>query len=127
MSDLIGCDVGTSGTKAIVVSEAGKILSNVMVEYPLFTPHPGWAEQHPDTWAKAAFEAIAGAVKKSGVKAQDVKALGFSGQMHSSVFLDKNGKVLRPALLWCDQRTAAQCAQIEKKAGGRNALIKMVS
>ena len=117
MSYVIGCDVGTSGTKAIVVSEAGKILSNVMVEYPLSTPHPGWAEQHPDTWVKAAFQAIAGAVKKAGVKAHDVKALGFSGQMHSSVFLDKNGKVLRPALLWCDTRTHQECLEITRKVG----------
>ena len=117
MNCVIGCDVGTSGTKAIVVSEAGKILSNVMVEYPLSTPHPGWAEQHPDTWVKAAFGAIAGAVRKSGIKAQDVKALGFSGQMHSSVFVDKNGKVLRPALLWCDTRTHQECLEITHKVG----------
>ncbi len=126
MSYVIGCDVGTSGTKAIVVSEGGKILSNVMVEYPLSTPRPGWAEQHPDTWVKAAFEAIAGAVKKSGVKAQEVKALGFSGQMHSSVFLDKNGKVLRPALLWCDTRTHQECLEITRKVG-ENHLRQWVS
>lgn len=126
MAYVIGCDVGTSGTKAIVVSESGKVLSKVMVEYPLLTPHPGWAEQHPDTWAKAAFQAIAGAVKKAGVKASDVKALGFSGQMHSSVFLDRNGKVLRPALLWCDTRTHQECLEITKKAGISN-LRKWVS
>ena len=117
MSNVIGCDVGTSGTKAIVVSESGKVLSKVMVEYPLSTPHPGWAEQHPDTWHKAALEAIAGAVKKARVKAGEVKALGFSGQMHSSVFLDKKGEVLRPALLWCDTRTHAECGEITRKVG----------
>ena len=76
MAYVIGCDVGTSGTKAIVVSENGKVLSKVTVEYPLSTPHPGWAEQHPDTWYAAALKAIAGAVKKARVASQDVKALG---------------------------------------------------
>jgi xylulokinase len=117
MAYVIGCDVGTSGTKAIVVSESGKILSKVTVEYPLSTPHPGWAEQDPDMWVKAAFQAIAGAVRKAGVKASDVKSQGFSGQMHSSVFLDKQGKVLRPALLWCDTRTHEECLEITKKVG----------
>jgi xylulokinase len=126
MSYVIGCDVGTSGTKAIVVSESGKILSKVTVEYPLSTPHPGWAEQDPDMWVKASFQAIAGAVKKSRVKASDVKALGFSGQMHSSVFLDRDGKVLRPALLWCDTRTHEECKDITRKAGESN-LRKWVS
>lgn len=117
MNSVIGCDVGTSGTKAIVVSEAGKILSKVTVEYPMATPHPGWAEQDPELWVKAAFQAIAGAVKKAGVSTAEVKALGFSGQMHSSVFLDKDGKVLRPALLWCDGRTHEECVEITRKAG----------
>ncbi|HVZ80780.1 MAG TPA: xylulokinase [bacterium] len=117
MSFVIGCDVGTSGTKAIVVSESGKILSKVTVEYPLSTPHPGWAEQDPDIWVRASFQAIAGAVKKARVKPSDVKALGFSGQMHSSVFLDKQGKVLRPALLWCDTRTHEECLEITRKVG----------
>src|SRR5690348_17229623 len=77
MSYVIGCDIGTSGTKAIVVSETGKILSKVMVEYPLSIPHPGWAEQHPDTWAKATFKAIGDAVRKARVPTKDVRALGF--------------------------------------------------
>jgi len=126
MSYVIGCDVGTSGTKAIVVSESGKILSKVTVEYPMSTPHPGWAEQDPDAWVKAAFQAVAGAVRKSGVRAQDVKAVGFSGQMHSSVFLDKNNRVLRPALLWCDTRTHQECREITAKVGENN-LRKWVS
>jgi xylulokinase len=126
MSYVIGCDIGTSGTKAILISESGKIVAKVMVEYPLLTPHPGWAEQHPDTWVKAAFAAIAGVVRKAGVFANDVKGLGFSGQMHSSVFLDKDGKVLRPALLWCDTRTHEECLEITRKVGLSN-LRKWVS
>ncbi len=118
MKAVIGCDIGTSGTKAIVVSEIGQVLSSVTVEYTLSTPHPGWAEQHPDTWLKAANEAVARAVRKAG-KAQ-IQAIGLSGQMHSSVFLDKAGKVLRPALLWCDTRTHTECVEITRKAGEAN-------
>jgi xylulokinase len=120
MECVIGCDIGTSGTKAILVSVGGRILSKAAVEYPLATPRPGWAEQDPDRWVKAAFRAIAEAVGKARVGASDVKALGFSGQMHSSVFLDKAGKVLRPALLWCDTRTHAECLEITRKAGEEN-------
>ena len=124
MKAVIGCDIGTSGTKAIVVSEQGRVLSSVTVEYPLLTPHPGWAEQHPDIWLKAANEAVSAAVKMAG-KAE-IQAIGLSGQMHSSVLLDKNGKVLRPALLWCDTRTHAECGEITRKAGEGN-LRKWVS
>ncbi len=126
MSFVIGCDIGTSGTKAIVVSQSGKILSKVTVEYPLSTPHPGWAEQDPESWYGAALKALAGALRKARVPARDVKALGFSGQMHSSVFLDKAGKVLRPALLWCDTRTREECREITRKVGEAN-LGKWVS
>jgi xylulokinase len=124
MKAVIGCDIGTSGTKAIVVSETGKVLASVTVEYPLLTPHPGWAEQHPDTWLKAANEAVSAAVNMAGKT--EIQAIGLSGQMHSSVFLDKNGKVLRPALLWCDTRTHAECVEITRKAGEGN-LRKWVS
>jgi xylulokinase len=120
MSYVIGCDIGTSGTKAILVSETGKVISKVTVEYPLLTPHPGWAEQDPESWVKAAFQAISGVVTITKVKPEDVKALGFSGQMHSSVFLDKAGKVLRSALLWCDTRTHEQCVEITRKVGEKN-------
>ena len=126
MNCVIGCDIGTSGTKAIVVSEAGKILAQVSVGYPFSTPHPGWAEQDPEAWFKAALQAISGAVRKAGVSARDVKSLGFSGQMHSSVLLDKKGRVLRPALLWSDTRTHYQCLEITRKVGEGN-LKKWVS
>lgn len=126
MKSVIGCDIGTSGTKAIVVSENGKVLSSVTVEYPLSTPHPGWAEQQPDTWLKAATQAVAGAFRKAGQAARSIQAIGLSGQMHSSVFLGRDGKVLRPALLWCDTRTHAECGEITRKAGLAN-LKKWVS
>ncbi len=126
MRAVIGCDIGTSGTKAIVVSEKGTVLSSVTVEYPLLTPQPGWAEQHPDTWLKAANQAVADAVRKSDLSVRNIRAIGLSGQMHSSVFLDRDRKVLRPALLWCDTRTHAECEEITRKAGIAN-LEKWVS
>jgi xylulokinase len=120
MSCVIGCDVGTSGSKALVVSESGKILSKGAVEYPMGIPRPGWAEQEPEIWFRAVMGSIAQALRKARVSKGEIKALGFSGQMHSSVFLDKNGKVLRPALLWCDTRTHPQCLEITRRVGEKN-------
>jgi len=126
MGYVVGCDIGTSGTKAIVVSGTGRVLSKVTVEYPLITPRPGWAEQDPATWWRAACRAVSGAMGRAKIHPRDVKAVGLSGQMHSSVFLDKRGGVLRPALLWCDTRTHEECAQITRRVGLSN-LRKWVS
>jgi xylulokinase len=127
MSTYIGIDVGTSGTKTLAVREDGKILASATVEYPLYTPQPGWSEQVPEDWWQATIQSVREVLKAGKIKPADVKGIGLSGQMHGSVFLDKDGKVIRPALLWNDQRTAAECAEIEKKAGGRAKLIKMVA
>ncbi len=117
MSCVVGCDIGTSGTKVIVVSAQGKVLSKITQEYPLDTPHPGWAEQDPERWWRATCKAVSAAVRAARVDPGDVKAVGLSGQMHSSVLLDKNGRVLRPAILWCDTRTHAECAEITQRIG----------
>lgn len=122
---LIGLDVGTSGTKAVAIDEQGVLLASTLKEYPLHSPKPGWAEQDPADWKKAALEALTELAAK--VDAGNVKAIGLTGQMHGSVFLDAQNTVLRPALLWCDQRTAAQCDTITQKAGGEAALLEMVS
>lgn len=127
MAYFLGCDIGTSGTKTIVINEQGEILAEASQSYPLQTPKPLWTEQDPEDWWKATVATIKAVVKKAKLKAADVKAIGLSGQMHGSVFLDKNNKVIRPALLWNDQRTAAECEEIERRAGGRKALIKMVA
>ncbi len=121
----IGVDVGTSGTKAIAINEAGEILAAALKEYPLHSPKPNWAEQDPADWKRATLEVLAELT--SQVTATDIVAIGLTGQMHGSVFLDKDNNVLRPALLWCDQRTASQCAVITEKAGGEAALVSMVS
>ncbi len=122
---VIGLDVGTSGTKAVAMNTRGDLLASSLREYPLHSPKPNWAEQDPADWQKAALEVLSELAAK--VKPQDVVAIGLTGQMHGSVFLDAENKVLRPALLWCDQRTADQCAAITEKAGGEEALVAMVA
>jgi xylulokinase len=123
----LGIDVGTSGTKVLLLGSKGKVLATAEAPHTLLTPKPGWTEQKPEEWYQAAAQATRAVLKKAKAKPGDVQAIGLSGQMHGSVFLDGAGKVLRPALLWNDQRTAAQCQEIEAKAGGRSALIQMVS
>ncbi len=127
MSICIGIDVGTSGTKALAINPQGKILADASAGYPLHHPKPLWSEQDPEDWWQATIKVVREVVKKAKLKAADVKAIGLSGQMHGSVFLDKNDKVIRRALLWNDQRTEAECTEIEKRAGGRKQLIKMVA
>jgi xylulokinase len=124
MSIVIGLDVGTSGTKAIAMDETGALLASALVEYPLHSPKPSWAEQDPADWERAAYEALAQLASK--VNVADVKGIGLTGQMHGSVFLDGDNKVLRNALLWCDQRTVAQCDAITSKVGEAK-LLEMVS
>ena len=127
MSYFLGIDVGTSGTKTLVMDAAGKILAEATQNYPLHSPKPLWTEQDPEDWWKATVATVRAVVKKAKLKAADVKAIGLSGQMHGSVFLDKKNQVIRPALLWNDQRTAAECEEIESRAGGRKKLIQMVA
>jgi xylulokinase len=107
---LVGIDVGTSGVKALALSETGEIVARAEHGYPLSTPRPGWAEQDPEDWARAADAALA----DLGV---EPTSIGWSGQMHGLVVLDDAGGVIRPAMLWNDQRTAAECAEIEERVG----------
>src|SRR5947207_6367654 len=127
MAHLLGIDIGTSGTKTLVCDEDGKVLATAMAEHPISSPKPGWSEQDPEDWWAATCRATRAVLKKAKVKAADVSGIGLSGQMHGSVFLGDGEKPLRPALLWNDQRTAAECAEIESKAGGREKLIEMVA
>ncbi len=127
MAVFLGIDVGTSGTKTLAMRENGTLLASATAEYPLSSPKPGWSEQNPEDWWKATVETVKKVMKAGKIKPEDIAGIGLSGQMHGSVFLDKAGNVLRPAILWNDQRTAAECADIEKKAGGRDKLIGMVA
>lgn len=127
MPHLLGIDIGTSGTKTLVCDADGKVLATAMAEHPISSPKPGWSEQNPEDWWRATAKATKAVLKKAKLKAGDVGAVGLSGQMHGSVFLGDGPKALRPALLWNDQRTAEQCAEIESKVGGREALIELVA
>lgn len=126
MAYLIGIDVGTSGTKTVLFDERGQALASSTVEYPLHTPNPGWTEQNPDDWWNAAVNSIEAVLSQSGVNAGDIKGIGLSGQMHGSVFLDENKKVVRPAILWNDSRTADECNEITKTIGAER-LIELAS
>ena len=88
----------------------------------MHSPQPGWTEQDPDDWWDATVKTVRAVVKQAKLKPADVKAIGLSGQMHGSVFLDAQDDVLRPALLWCDQRTAAQCAWITERVGAERVI-----
>ncbi|MDQ1255645.1 MAG: xylulokinase [Candidatus Hydrogenedentes bacterium] len=125
MSIVLGLDVGTSGTKAVAIDEAGRVVASALVEYPLLSPKPNWAEQEPAEWKRAAIEALSQLAHAPGIHAADIKGLGLTGQMHGSVFLDADNRVLRNAILWCDQRTAKQCDDITSKVGA-DKLIEMV-
>jgi xylulokinase len=127
MSHLLGIDIGTSGTKTLICDHDGRVVATAMAEHPISSPRPGWSEQNPQDWWKTAIVATKAVCKRAGIRGGDVGAIGLSGQMHGSVFLAGDEKPLRPALLWNDQRTAEQCAQIESAAGGRQALIELVA
>ncbi len=127
MSITLGIDVGTSGTKTIAIDEKGTILASASAEYPCDHPRPGWSEQDPELWWDATKKTVQQVLGSGKFQANDVAGVGLSGQMHGSVFLDSAGTVIRPALLWNDQRTAAECQEIEAKADGREALIRLVA
>lgn len=127
MGMYLGVDIGTSGTKTLAISARGKILAETRAAYPTEHPKPLWSQQDPELWWQATIKTVRQTVREAKAKPSDVRAIGLSGQMHGSVFLDRGGKVLCPAILWNDQRTAAECEEIERRAGGRGRLIKMVA
>lgn len=137
MSLLLGIDVGTSSVKVIAIDTAGQVLATASASYPLLQPQTGWTEQNPQDWWAATIAATRELLAKPALghsPSDRIKGVGLSGQMHGSVLLDKHAKdgaasqtqALRPALLWNDQRTAAECAQIEKEMGGRRRLVEYV-
>lgn len=127
MGILLGVDIGTSATKALLCDGKGKVLATASVEYPIYTPKPGWSEQDPLDWWAATIKSTKAVCAKAKIKPSRITGVGLSGQMHGSVFLGSGTKPLRRALLWNDQRTAAECDEIEKRAGGRKKLIAMVN
>jgi xylulokinase len=125
--NFLGLDIGTGGSRAIVIDEQGNVVASATVDHePFASPHIGWAEQSPDDWWRASSSAIRLVLSEENVNAEEIGAVSFSGQMHGSVFLDESDRVLRPALLWCDQRTEKQCIEITEKIGPTR-LIELVS
>jgi xylulokinase len=110
VTTLVGLDVGTTGVKAIAITPEGEVVGSAEEGYPLSTPQPGWSEQDPEDWRRAAETALARL-------AVGAPLVGFSGQMHGLVCLDERDRVLRPAILWNDQRTGAECTEIEERVG----------
>lgn len=117
MGFLLGIDLGTSGTKTVLFDLSGAPAASHTVEYPLHQPKNGWAEQDPHDWWRAVQETVQAVLAKSGANPAEVKGVGISGQMHGLVMLDAQGHVQRPAILWCDGRTQAQCDEITAKLG----------
>src|SRR3990172_13198330 len=115
MRVFLGIDVGTSGTKTLAMRENGAVLASATVEYPLSTPRAGGSKQDPEDWWRAAVKSVKKVLQAGKIKPAAVAGIGLSGQMHGSVFLDRNHRVIRPAILWNDQRTAAECAEIESR------------
>ena len=117
MAYVIGVDLGTSGTKTVLFDETGRVIASHTIEYPLYQPQNGYAEQEPADWREAAFATIRAVMDKSGISPDAVKGIGLSGQMHGLVMLDAENRVLRRSIIWCDQRTAAECAEMTETLG----------
>jgi len=124
MKYFIGIDTSTSATKAILIDTVGNVLGVASSEYSFETPHPLWSEQSPSLWWHGTVASIRQVMGKTAVDPADVKAIGLTGQMHGLVLLDEKGEVLRPALLWNDQRTSEQCDEIRERIG-REKLIRI--
>lgn len=117
MAYLIGIDVGTSACKVLLIDQKGKLLGSSTAEYTLQTPHPLWSEQNPEDWWQAAVIGIRQVLAHSKIDPQQIVGLGLTGQMHGLVLLDEKLQILRPAILWNDQRTGKQCKAITEQIG----------
>jgi xylulokinase len=120
----LGIDVSTTGAKALLVDEKGGVVASATTALPLSTPRPLWSEQDPKDWWEGTAQSVKQALAAAKVGADQVTAVGLTGQMHGLVLLDESRRVLRPAILWNDQRTAAECDEIRRRMGGREALVK---
>ena len=124
LGHLLGIDIGTSGTRAVLCNSRGRIRAVAVAEYPSYQPKPLWSEQSPEDWWRATIRATRQVLRKAEVSGDAVQGIGLTGQMHGAVFLDASNKVLRRAILWNDQRTAAECEEITKSIGARR-LIRL--
>ena len=124
---LLGIDVSTTGAKALLIGERGDVLASATEEYPLYTPYPLWSEQNPEDWWLGTQRAVRRVLACPGVSAADISGIGLTGQMHGLVLLDKQDSLLRPAILWNDQRTGPQCVEITRSAGGVERLLALTA
>lgn len=120
MSYYVGIDTGTSSTKAVVIDETGKVVFSALPTHTFATPRPGWAESDPKDWKEGAFQALREVAEKFDPK--EIAGIGLTGQMHGLVLLDAQGEVLRPAIMWNDQRTAAECQELTEAVGKKAVL-----
>ncbi len=124
---LLGLDVGTSGSRALLIDETGSIIASATEEHEDFaSPQPGWAEQSPDDWWRASQMAVRAALTNASCSSSDIRGIGLSGQMHGSVLLGADDTIIRPALIWCDQRTEAECQWLTEQVG-RERLVELTS
>lgn len=119
MKYLIGIDLGTSGTKTVLFNISGEAIASATIEYPLYQPRNGWAEQNPAHWWDACANTLRQVLQNAGVAPEDVAGVGLSGQMHGLVMLDESGSVLRNSIIWCDGRTAKECEEITEIVGAQ--------
>jgi xylulokinase len=117
MAYFLGIDISTTATKALLIDAMGRVVDSVSSEYAFETPKPLWCEQSPELWWIGAVESIQGLIAKTGIAGDEIRCIGLTGQMHGMVLLDGSGKVLRPAILWNDQRTSVECDQIRALIG----------
>ena len=126
MAYVIGVDCGTSGTKTVLFDEKGNVIASSTIEYPMYQPKNGYAEQWPGDWANAMINTVKAVMAKSGVNKNDVKGVGISGQMHGLVLLDKDNNVIRPSIIWCDQRTEKEVEWMNSNIG-REKLVSITA
>ncbi len=127
MNYLLGIDLGSTRCMSIIIDENGNIISNHSIGYPTYSLYTGWSEQNPDDWWKATVESVKIVVEKSKINSENIICIGLSGQMHGLVPVDINGKVLRNAIIWDDQRTNVECKEIVEKVGSINSILKYIN
>ncbi len=123
MAYFLGIDTSTTSSKALLMDDMGKVVAVASAPHTLQTPHPLWPEQDPQGWWQAVSTSIKSALESAKIHGDQVSAIGLTGQMHGLVLMDEDGKVLRPAILWNDQRTQAQCDKIHDKIGKEPVLL----
>ena len=117
MAYFLGLDVSTTGSKALLIDQKGEVIATASSAHTLSSPKPLWSEQDPGEWWQAVIKSIQTVIAQTEISPAEIEAVGLTGQMHGLVLMDENGQVLRPAILWNDQRCQAQCDEIHSRIG----------